>query len=47
MYLICLMAALVLLIFLVQRPRRRPGDPFDWSYRRRWWRLDRLFWNDR
>jgi hypothetical protein len=30
--------ATLLFIVLTSRKRRKPGEPFDWSYRRPWWR---------
>jgi peptidoglycan/LPS O-acetylase OafA/YrhL len=42
-----LLAAAVLLVYLIGRPRRRKGEPFDWSHRRRWWRPRWAFPDDR
>jgi len=47
MYILCLGAAVVLLVLLLQRPKRRPGEPFDWTHRRRWWRPRWVFPDDR
>jgi hypothetical protein len=38
MYIIGLLVATVALMFVLHRRRRQPGEPFDWSYRRPWWR---------
>jgi len=47
MYIFCLLAAVVLFMFIVQRPRRRPDEAFDWTHRRRWWRPRWAFPDDR
>jgi hypothetical protein len=47
MYILGLVAAVVVLMFLMQPPRRRAGEPFDWTYRRPWWRPRWFFPNQR
>jgi hypothetical protein len=36
--LLLLVAAALFVMFVRKPPRRKPGEPFDWSYRRPWWR---------
>lgn len=38
--------SLMLLLFLPS-PRRRKGEPFDWSHRRPWWKPRSMFPDDR
>jgi hypothetical protein len=33
-----LLAAIVLFLLVTPRRARRKGEPFDWTYRRPWWR---------
>jgi hypothetical protein len=47
MYILILVAATVLVLFLVQRPRRRAGEAFDWTYRRPWYKPRWIFPDDR
>jgi hypothetical protein len=47
MYILFLLAGIVVIAVLIQRPQRRPGEPFDWTHRRRWWRPRWAFPDDR
>jgi peptidoglycan/LPS O-acetylase OafA/YrhL len=48
MYTLCLIVAALLLALFIERPRRRrKGQPFDWTHRRRWWRPRWAFPDDR
>jgi hypothetical protein len=38
MYILLLIGATILVLFLMKRPHRRSGEPFDWSYRRPWYK---------
>jgi hypothetical protein len=47
MYILAVLIATAVLMFFLQGPRRREGEPFDWSHRRRWWRPRWAFPDDR
>jgi len=48
LYITSLLFATVAVSFLLlRRPRRRPGEPFDWTHRRRWWKPHWAFPDDR
>jgi len=42
-----IVAAVLLCVFAFRQPRRRAGQPFDWTHRRRWWRPRWAFPDDR
>lgn len=44
---VILLAVLIALTLFMTRPRRKRGEPFDWSHRRPWWKPRSLFPDDR
>jgi hypothetical protein len=46
-FILALPIVFAVIFFTQRRPRRRQGQPFDWTHRRRWWRPRWAFPDDR